>query len=401
MPNTPNNTTGTQDFAPEGVQELDQKNRPGVGQQRRVEEEKHLTSTNTNTRPTGNQVVQTPDQSDEWQIPKEWPKVFARLEWADGVIAARGYRGATAAVFHRLTARAGTSSGCTESLRNIAKGLGIGHRTVQGAVKAIRADGFIAVTASVNSTYICVPVFEGGGAATAPKGNSSSKEKIKKTETGKEATTVAVAAGKSGATKSLDFEEEAVREYEGYEDRETLTAAMVKERRELTNSAPGAVEVEDVAEWIIAHVSETPTDFEIESLGKHCWPTWEKHFTTVDFTGALVVWKNDRAKFRRDVQRHLRVVGLPQPIRPTDEDIRAGNMAAQRLDVALSIDKAIRLTLCQGCKLKRQLRPGQTHCFTCSKAMFQPTPEPCAVCKTADHTLRDCPLRIPTRGEQA
>ena len=85
------------------------------------------------------------DLSPQDQQPPEpavWPKVFERLAWADGV-EARLYRGATAAVFHRITTRSGTPGGCTESLGKMAEGLGITRKTVRDAVKTIRADGYI------------------------------------------------------------------------------------------------------------------------------------------------------------------------------------------------------------------------------------------------------------------
>ena len=99
---------------------------------------------------------------DEWMLPKEWPKVFERLAWADGIVAAKGYKGATAAVFHRLTTRAGTSGGCTESVGNIAKGLGIADRSVTRAIKAIRIDGYMDVQERLNGTYICIPKLDQG-----------------------------------------------------------------------------------------------------------------------------------------------------------------------------------------------------------------------------------------------
>ena len=95
--------------------------------------------------------------------PAAWPKVFERLAWADGVVKARLYRNATAAVFHRITTRAGTPEGCTESLRHIALGLGVTRRTVQRAVKSIRADGYIAIREQADGeTYICVPILDRG-----------------------------------------------------------------------------------------------------------------------------------------------------------------------------------------------------------------------------------------------
>ena len=142
------------------------------------------------------------DLSPQDQLPAEspkpaaWPKVFERMAWADGVVKARLYRGAKAAVFHRITTRSGTSKGCTESLRHIAPGLGVTRRTVQRAVKAIRADGYMDIREQDDGeTYICVPMLDKGvtplrqggdtitpppGVTITPKRTSSSKERLKK-----------------------------------------------------------------------------------------------------------------------------------------------------------------------------------------------------------------------------
>ena len=143
--------------------------------------------------PNPDLVDQLPPESPK---PTAWPKVFDRLAWADGVVKSQRYRGATAAVFHRITTRSGTPEGCTESLGKMANGLGVTRKTVKNAVKTIRADGYILVEGHLRSTYVCVPDFDkgvgyslpqgrvlttpGGGVLTTPKRNSSSKEKLKK-----------------------------------------------------------------------------------------------------------------------------------------------------------------------------------------------------------------------------
>ena len=143
--------------------------------------------------PNPDLVDQLPPESPK---PTAWPKVFDRLAWADGVVKSQRYRGATAAVFHRITTRSGTPEGCTESLGKMANGLGVTRKTVKNAVKTIRADGYILVEGHLRSTYVCVPDFDkgvgyslpqgrvlttpGGGVLTTPKRNSSSKGKLKK-----------------------------------------------------------------------------------------------------------------------------------------------------------------------------------------------------------------------------
>ena len=120
--------------------------------------------------PNPDLVDQLPPESPK---PAAWPKVFDRLAWADGVVKSQRYRGATAAVFHRITTRSGTPEGCTESLRHIALGLGVTRRTVQRAVKSIRADGYIAIREKGDgATYICVPILDKGVTPLLPRGDT-------------------------------------------------------------------------------------------------------------------------------------------------------------------------------------------------------------------------------------
>ena len=190
--------------------------------------------------------------------PAAWPKVFERMAWADGVVKARLYRNATAAVFHRITTRAGTPEGCTESVPNMALGLGLCRRAVQGAIKAIRADGYMNVLEQSGNTYICVPMMGKtvetleGGANVAPKRTSSSKERLKKRDPGVvDAKRVDANGVTDGGFNSFSFEEEGV-----------------------TGDRVGT---EEVQAWVDSHLSEIPLPFEIQQVGKHRWPAWSKH----------------------------------------------------------------------------------------------------------------------------
>ena len=40
----------------------------------------------------------------------------------------------------------------------------------------------------------------------------------------------------------------------------------------------GQLTVEDIQEWVDGHLSETPLPFEIQQVGKYCWPAWSKHW---------------------------------------------------------------------------------------------------------------------------
>ena len=275
--------------------------------------------------------------TDEWEIPQEWPTVFARLEWADGVIAARGYRGATAAVFHRLTTRAGTSGGCTESVGNIAKGLGIDRRSVQRAIKTIKADGHIDVQERLSGTYICVPKLDRGGGMVSPQGRhgvtpggwhgvtpreSSSKEKIKEKDTGKEATPVAITAGESGATtgafSSFSFSEE--ERGPGPEEPETLTTATVKNTTELTNSArAGLPSLEEVDAWMAEHYIPKSLEFKKWAV-KYYWHLWGSDYIAHGWDmeqGKVAEYYQDvlgEGQFERDLKKKVLKMRLPDGV---------------------------------------------------------------------------------------
>ena len=306
--------------------------------------------------------------------PAAWPKVFERMAWADGVVKARLYRNATAAVFHRITTRAGTPEGCTESVPNMALGLGLCRRAVQGAIKAIRADGYMNVLEQSGNTYICVPMMgktvetlEGGrrcctprgadvappaGADVAPKRTSSSKESKKKEVPGVvDASKVDHPGPEPGVTtgvKPFSFEEEGV----------TGT--------EVTGVTGARVTVQDAQAWVEGHLLETPLPFEVEQVGKHCWPAWSKHWD-LDLAGAIVVWTKtpaSRRKFRKDAVMHLVKVGLPKPPVIDPEQERARGRAAAWLDQRLE-EAPKRDAECAGCGKRRQLPPGENHCHSC------------------------------------
>ena len=95
------------------------------------------------------------------------PKIFDRLARADSVVRARRYRGSTAAVFHRMTVRAGTKAGCYESVDSMASGLGISRSSVQRAISTISKDGYMIVEERPGKTYLCHPVFTQGGVTMA------------------------------------------------------------------------------------------------------------------------------------------------------------------------------------------------------------------------------------------
>ena len=313
--------------------------------------------------PNPDLVDQLPPESPK---PTAWPKVFDRLAWADGVVKSQRYRGATAAVFHRITTRSGTPEGCTESLGKMANGLGVTRKTVKNAVKTIRADGYILVEGHLRSTYVCVPDFDkgvgyslpqgrvlttpGGGVLTTPKRNSSSKGKLKKEVPGlvdaKRVDHVDHPGPEPGVTTGVEF--------------------FSLEEEGATGTGPK--DYQAFQDFVNDNLSEIPTDSEIEPLAKHCWSEWEKHWGG-GWAAAWPTWTKDtagRKKFRKDVVAQLAKVGLPKPMSPDADNDRARERSAKQLDQLLAEGpKRTFKVECKGCGLPRQLKPGETHCHPC------------------------------------
>ena len=336
-----------------------------------------------------------------------WPKVFDRLAWADGVVKARFYRNATAAVFHRVTTRAGTPEGCTESVPNIALGLGLCLRAVQGAIKAIRADGYMDIQEHKGHTYTCVPMLEKTvetlaypgnycaptpaiiapltPAIIAPKGNSSSKESLKKTDP------VAVAAKRGNPPRPEDggttcdlkpFSEE-----EGATEPDTTPNPMKADVQEQapTPNPPKAPPSQGITRqateaFMDGNIAEIPMDHEVEWMLKHCWDWWVypahpygwKHGPEA----ALKTCTKDtagRVKFRKDLVDKLMLAGLPKPQEVDADNEWARKVTAEIMDRRIAEDAQTREkgAHCAGCGRKRQLPPGVTHCSPCRKELVE------------------------------
>ena len=131
---------------------------------------------------------------------------------------------------------------------------------------------------------------------------------------------------------------------------------------------------EDYQAWVNRQLSEVPTDSEIEQLGKHCWPEWGPHWGG-GWAAAWPTWTKDtagRKKFRTDVVAQLAKVGLPKPMAPDADNDRAREESAAWLDQILAeAPKRMVDVKCAGCRRKRQLPPGETHCHPCRKALVE------------------------------
>ena len=132
------------------------------------------------------------------------------------------------------------------------------------------------------------------------------------------------------------------------------------------------VTVKDAEAWEDLHLSETPEPFEVEQLGTYLWPAWGKHWS-IDLAGAIVVWTKtpaSRRKFRKDAVMHLVTMGLPVPQEPDAEDQAAREQSAAWMDRSIAgVHQRMVDVKCAGCWRLRQLPPGETHCYTCRKAL--------------------------------
>ena len=130
----------------------------------------------------------------------------------------------------------------------------------------------------------------------------------------------------------------------------------------------------DYQAWVDSHLSEVPTDSEIEQLGKHCWPEWGPHWGG-GWAVAWPTWTKDaagRKKFRSDVVAQIQKVGLPQPMAPDADDDRARERSAAWMDQRLEeAPQRMADVKCAGCGKSRQLPPGETRCQPCRKDLVE------------------------------
>ena len=68
----------------------------------------------------------------------------------------------------------------------------------------------------------------------------------------------------------------------------------------------------------------------------------------------------------------LAKVGLPKPMAPDADNDWARERAAEQLDQRLAeAPKRMVDVRCAGCGLPRRLKPGETHCHPCRKALVE------------------------------
>ena len=132
--------------------------------------------------------------------------------------------------------------------------------------------------------------------------------------------------------------------------------------------------LKEIQAWVDRHLSEVPTDSEIEPLAKHCWPEWAKHWGG-GWAAAWPTWTKDiagRKKFRKDVVAQLAKVGLPKPMVPDADNDRARERSAAWLDQLLEEGPKRMVDMkCASCGRKRQLPPGETRCHPCRKELVE------------------------------
>ena len=131
--------------------------------------------------------------------------------------------------------------------------------------------------------------------------------------------------------------------------------------------------------WVDSHISETPMESQARQCLDHTWAVWEypahpygwkhgKEAAIKHVMASLANW----TKFRKDLVEKLVLAGLPKPMAHDPENDRARERSAawmdQRLEEAPQRVVDIR---CARCRLSRRLKPGETHCHPCRKALVE------------------------------
>ena len=228
--------------------------------------------------------------------PPAKPRIFDRVAWADGIVLARRYRGPTAAVFHRMTVRAGTDAGCFENVDNMALGLGLCRRSVQRAIKIIAKDGYMIVEERHRQTYLCRPDFTKRvsqspvrvsqshpheGVTESPKGKpSSSKGKVKELTNKKEV---------------VKKQPDTVKTFKPFEE-EGATG--------VTNSPPRKT-YDEVVEWVETDMPASATFWFVDGVLKRYEKQWWRPWTG----------RNPKSGFAEDTPRSKAVekyMGSPE-----------------------------------------------------------------------------------------
>ena len=175
----------------------------------------------------------------------------------------------------------------------------------------------------------------------------------------------------TGVTTGVEFfslEEE--RTGTGAEPGPQPTPEPSKPTEPTVSAPPPPSDLEEARAFVDAVLPEIPTDSGIESLGKHCWSEWEKHWGG-GWAAAWPTWTKDtagRKKFRSDVVAQLAKVGLPKPPEPNVEDQAARERSSSWMDQRMAeAPKRMVDVKCAGCGFPRQLKPGETHCYPCRK----------------------------------
>ena len=144
--------------------------------------------------------------------------------------------------------------------------------------------------------------------------------------------------------------------------------------QEEERTGTGTEDYQAFQDFVDRHLSEVPTDSEIEPLAKHCWPEWGPHWGG-GWAAAWPTWTKDiagRKKFRSDVVAHLAKVGLPKPMAPDADNDRARELSAAWMDQRIA-EAPKRAVKCAICGERRELPPGQLLCQPCRKTLVEIT----------------------------
>ena len=270
-----------------------------------------------------------PDLVDQLDPPVLKPKIFDRMAWADGVVRARRYRGPTAAVFHRMTVRAGTEDGCFESVGSMASGLGISRSSVQRAIKTIAKDGYMTVEERIKQTYLCRPNFTARVSDSTPrvsqcdpsKGRTVTPEGNPSSSKGKVIERNPVVDPNQGAPKTKEPETTETTRVSSLSEEEKTGVTGV------TNRARPMAHADEVDAWLSTNMPAQPMTSFVLPLLKHYKKFWWRPFVSDGwesrtsiakaakyYTASLETWR----QLRIDLRDKMLAGGLPPVIEYED-----------------------------------------------------------------------------------
>ena len=128
----------------------------------------------------------------------------------------------------------------------------------------------------------------------------------------------------AGGLNSFSLEEERTGDVLGQQP----TPEPSKPTEPAVSAPPSPSDLEEARAFVDAVLPEIPTDSGIESLGKHCWSEWEKHWGGVGLLPGIAGPKTRRAErsFGKTLWPSLQRWGCPSRRNPTSTTRPRGNV---------------------------------------------------------------------------